>query len=237
MAVQLDIINRALRRIGEKPITSIADDSKAALAAVAHYTATVREILRLIEWTCAVMRSQLTYPDADHESASTSDPADAWTTPELKAANVGDLWDQTDTGYRMEYQETSEEVYGWVNINLTDFEYEYDVPADCLRVLELFQGGERQDYQIEGVVIYTDADEPVIRYIGNITESAFDDMLAAAIELRLASKLAYELTNDDAKSQRLFQEAAAIIADARRETLAEARPGDPDGEPLWTTYV
>lgn len=111
---------------------------------------------------------------------------------------------------------------------LTEWDYQYALPADCLRVLDLTdETGE--DWQIEaGGVLVTDAGAPLgIRYIKRTTAYAlFEPLLVNALAARLAGEVAADITGSPAKKQAMMSEYLAFVAeaqgsDAKEQTAAE----------------
>lgn len=73
----------------------------------------------------------------------------------------------------------------------------YALPTACLRLLDV--NGETwehsQEYmELEGTTLYANADTAVVRYVKRIGVSAFDPLLAEAVALKLAAKIAIPLT-------------------------------------------
>jgi hypothetical protein len=55
----VQIVNLALTRIGQKPITSLGDTNNAAILANVHYDDTRKAVLRTIPWKFALRRAEL----------------------------------------------------------------------------------------------------------------------------------------------------------------------------------
>ncbi len=96
------------------------------------------------------------------------------------------------------------------------WDYAYTIPADCLRVWELY--GTDAEWVVEGGELLTNQDEEIyIRYIKLVTETArfsaaFDNCLATRLGAELASKLA-----DDANLR------TALLTELYKIHLPEAR--------------
>lgn len=74
-----------------------------------------------------------------------------------------------------------------------EYDYEYDLPNDCLRVLT--PDSNDIDYVIEDSKILTDESTLNISYIyRNENESSWDSNFASALAWKLASEVAYALT-------------------------------------------
>lgn len=104
---------------------------------------------------------------------------------------------------------TSDPIFGFVN--------QFQLPADCLRVLRTDE--DQIPHQIEGKVLLTDAGTVKIKYLSRITDpNQFDSLFVMALEDRIASELAYNLSDN-----------RALSIDMRakyKETLREARAMD-----------
>jgi hypothetical protein len=104
------------------------------------------------------------------------------------------------------------------------------LPSALILALDLVS---EEEYLLEGQYLYTDDPAPVLRHISRIDEAGWDPLLAEVVELRLASKLALELSNKPELGQAFLQEATLMLADARRLSLFEhASPAK--GKPYWT---
>lgn len=75
---------------------------------------------------------------------------------------------------------------------LYEFKYKYTKPADCIRILQVFNDGE---YRIEGNSIVTDSQSCFIKYVADITDtSAWSVGFKDAMVARMRFDLAYPLT-------------------------------------------
>lgn len=81
-----------------------------------------------------------------------------------------------------------------------DFEWEfaYQLPADCLRVVQLngYEPSEAQGtFAVEADQLFTDAEEAQVRYIARVTDgSLYPALFSQALATLLASRLAGPLT-------------------------------------------
>lgn len=117
------------------------------------------------------------------------------------------------------------------------FSYEYQLPTDNLRILEVgsfYVGPDMSDYrngstaifQIENGKILTSLAAPLpIRYIKDETDTAlfdpaFDDMLAC----RIAYEACEELTQSDTKKEMLERQYNKSLREAARANAIEADP-------------
>lgn len=129
--------------------------------------------------------------------------------------------------------------------NYTNFSGSYHLPIDCAKIIELT---DKSYYIVEGRILYTDAANPVLLYITNgklpkDTGNADDDfpdydppeyeaMFYESFELRLASKLALELSGKPNLHQMLLQEAALIEAAGYRNSKTLSA-GKKKGNDWW----
>lgn len=75
-----------------------------------------------------------------------------------------------------------------------EYTYAFDLPADCLRILETENNVE---YQQEGNLLLTNDSSMKIRYIARITDSSkYSSTFVSAFSARIAVEVAYPLTGD-----------------------------------------
>lgn len=97
-----------------------------------------------------------------------------------------------------------------------EFDYEYTLPADCLRVWETQYGNTEDFYQVEGSFLYSNYTDVYIKYIAKITDTTkfsptFDDLLA----IDIAIELEYALVQSNSYKNTLLMERKEILRDAR----------------------
>ncbi|MCE1001834.1 hypothetical protein [Pseudomonas sp. NMI1173_11] len=93
----------------------------------------------------------------------------------------------------------------------------FELPADCLRVLEVGTGGLQIDYLVEGRTIQADTMVLELRYVfRNENESTWDSHLIDLMTAAMAAVLAYPVTQStserdsrEAKLTQLFRQAKA----------------------------
>lgn len=92
------------------------------------------------------------------------------------------------------------------------FAYQYQLPADCLRILGMNDG--RARFEIEGRRLLTDEETADVSYLRRVTDpNEFDAMFAEALAYRMAADLAYPLANSTTLASammQLFQNALAL---------------------------
>lgn len=111
--------------------------------------------------------------------------------------------------------------FGWA--------HQYELPADCLRVLEVneSEAGDlvSEAYVIEGRRILTNADEVRLVYLRRVEdEGAFDGLFVEALALRLAIALTESIRGTTQKTAELLQRYERVTAPlARRVDANEGR--------------
>jgi len=110
---------------------------------------------------------------------------------------------------------------------LFDFDYQFTLPADCLRVLR--PNTPSLDWKIEGNKLLTNDGNTIdLRYVADIEDvaawdSAFYEVFAAALALRLRERL----TQSNAKMGPLKDEYKDAVSEARRADAFESGPDEP----------
>lgn len=124
--------------------------------------------------------------------------------------------------------------------NNTDYEYAYDLPADCLmpRGLTSVDG-----WMVEGGVLYTNNDSPILIYTARFIEMVDDDsdvstpevpqiisgmtippLVEEAIASSLGASLAPKITESLKLKQQLSQEAAGALLRAKQHDAKLLEP-------------
>lgn len=120
---------------------------------------------------------------------------------------------------------------------LSEFAKKYQLPADCLRVLQVngFEVTQQNSrFVIEGKELLTDDDSVVIRYIKRIEDTtAFPPLFVEALAVKLASKLAQPITGSRSIPGELLTEYTRITGPKARRT--DAFEGNPKRKPGWVT--
>lgn len=110
-----------------------------------------------------------------------------------------------------------------VNTPVFEFAYEYNLPADCLRVWATQY--EEDFYQVEGTKLYSNYSDVKIRYISKITDaSTFTPAFAELLSLKLASDLAFVLVQSNSLKGTLLQEYLVKLRDCRSHDGQENPP-------------
>lgn len=99
------------------------------------------------------------------------------------------------------------------NTPLFDWEKEYQLPSDCLRVLKV--NDTYSQWTQEGNKILSNDTTCKIKYISNIDESLMDSSLVEVISFRLALDICFGITQSSSREQQLQAQYAVFLADAR----------------------
>jgi hypothetical protein len=105
-----------------------------------------------------------------------------------------------------------------------EFENEYQLPSDVLRVLRL----ENQDsrFKIEGDKLLCNDDDVKILYIAREEDTTkYDAIFKEALALRMAAEFAYSLVQSSSLQQNMTRAYQMMLRDAR---TADAQEGTPD---------
>jgi hypothetical protein len=174
MAVtQIAICNSALAKVGQAPISSIDQETRAAQILKSIFDLVQDEVMSAHPWNFALKRVALT------PTAST--PA-------------------------------------------YEFDYEYDLPNDCLRVLELETDVTAigVDWVVEGRKILSNDSEISIRYIyRNDDYNSWSPAFAEVMAWRLAQGIAFALTQSTEREKSCHEQLKATLAQARSTDGAE----------------
>lgn len=96
------------------------------------------------------------------------------------------------------------------------YSYQFQLPTDCLRVLEVGSGGAQIDYLIEGRQILTDAASIELRYVFlNTDENSWDEALVHLATLAMAARIAYAVTQSASMEQTRTQEFQMALREAK----------------------
>ncbi|WP_256587506.1 hypothetical protein [Pseudomonas sp. HLS-6] len=97
------------------------------------------------------------------------------------------------------------------------YSHAFELPADCLRVLEVGTGGMQIDYLVEGRSIQADTTVLELRYVfRNEVESSWDSHLIDLMTIAMAAVLAYPITQSTSErdSREMKLERALKVAKA-----------------------
>jgi hypothetical protein len=121
------------------------------------------------------------------------------------------------------------------------YSYQYPLPADCLRVLDVGDSfpaidlsdyrtsWTTADYQLEGRQILTNLPAPLsLRYTQDLTDtSQFDSLFVIALAAKLAWTCCERITQSEVKRKLAIDQYQSAISDARRTNALELVPEYP----------
>lgn len=117
------------------------------------------------------------------------------------------------------------------------FEYQYQIPAGCLRLIEVRSGSwQVDDFQLEGGKILTDRGGPLdIRYLVDVAEPAeWDEGFAHAFALRIAFQIGTKIAGSSFDKQKVWQDYQDALAASKRVDAMENPPIERE-ESDWVT--
>ena len=101
----------------------------------------------------------------------------------------------------------------------------FELPADCLRVLEVGTGGCQIDYLVEGRTIQADTSVLELRYVfRNEVESSWDTHLVDLMTAAMAAVLAYPITQSTSERDSREGKLAQLLKQARAADGQEDPP-------------
>lgn len=110
------------------------------------------------------------------------------------------------------------------------YQYSFTLPADYIRLLSIGEVGEYIDYQVESRKILTNHKSLKLRYVfSNEDEATYDDSLINLLELQMAAKMAYAITQSTSLAQFKLQEFELALRTAKALDGLE-NPADTLGE-------
>ena len=97
-----------------------------------------------------------------------------------------------------------------------EFDFQYTLPADCLRVWDSQFGPDKDFYQVEGAFLYSNYTDVSIKYIAKITDTTkFSPVFDECLALMLAIDLEYALVQSNSFKNTLLQELQRELRDSR----------------------
>ena len=106
-----------------------------------------------------------------------------------------------------------------------EFDYEYQLPSDCLKVLKMDPEGNDITFKIEGRKLLTNEKPVNILYITQITDTnKFDSLFIEVLSAKLASELAVTLTESINLADFLNQKYEISLSLARGMDAQEGTP-------------
>lgn len=194
---QVNIINMALGRLGQAPIADVTDNKPGARLGQMYYRITVSEVIAAYEWSSAVVRRQLSLvPDEVLDNQGFTVP-----NPERN--------------------------------HFTGFGLQYYIPSapKPIRVMHLFSMAhgayQRSDteFRIEGDYLYTNLPDAGLVYVGDYSAQTgqLDPFVVELIVLRLAARMAFNITSSERMTRSLMEEYNLKLAEAQFADASRSR--------------
>jgi len=140
-----------------------------------------------------------------------------------RAANVmyEQVRDATIRDHIWNFAVTRVELAQSVDAPAFEFSFQYQIPSDCLRVLQMESAN--MVYKIEGRKLLTDEGTAKIMYLGRVTDvNEYDSMFVEALSARLAAELAITLAESNSLYQNMMEMYRLKVADARSADAQES---------------
>lgn len=97
-----------------------------------------------------------------------------------------------------------------------DYQYSFTLPADFMRVISIGEDGEMPDYKIEGRQLLANVKSLKLRYVFQNTDvTTYDSILINLLELAMAAKIAYAITQSTSMAQYRLQEYQLALRTAK----------------------
>lgn len=113
------------------------------------------------------------------------------------------------------------------------FSYAYQLPADCLRVVEV-DGDASASCRLEGSTIVSDLEALSILYVRHLTDmNRLSASLAEVVALRLASELVYAISGNATQQELFYKEYLTALANEKLLAAQEQRI-DQSVNTYWT---
>lgn len=110
------------------------------------------------------------------------------------------------------------------NTPVFEFSYEFQIPTDCLRILNI--DATSYEYRVEGDKVVSDYATPYIRYIYRVTDTTkFSQQFISLLTARLKYELSISLTDSKTLLSTLYN--AYTIASARAKAIDSQSSGTP----------
>lgn len=134
---------------------------------------------------------------------------------EAKVANV--LWETARRSslrdHPWNFAVTEVELAQIYGATTHGYKYVYQLPADCLRLLEVYGGA---DYKQSGRRLATNAEQCVIKYVKDVIDTTeWDALFVDVMAQRLCAEMAYAITKSQTTADSNFQLYAQKLAKAR----------------------
>ncbi len=260
-----DIANLALARLGQGVITSLAQAGRDAEVCNLFYAQNRDYCLNVADWVAVTSKVHMARAGMiSISSISAAEPPVLTCTGHLFVSgdlvtvedalgmteiNGGVYVVNTYTSTTITLYDTEGEMVvgtGWTAYTSqgyayrhpgNDWEYVYDLPSSCLKVLcvmdDNFGESESYEWKREKDMLYCDVDYAAVKYLPQETDvTKFDEDLVELMAARLAWLICPRISNDQSLRQILNNEWLAI-AGRGQMTNAEGAMNDERSEDLW----
>jgi hypothetical protein len=114
-----------------------------------------------------------------------------------------------------------------------DYAYQFTLPADFMRAVQVGEHGLEGDYRIEGRKLLVDDNPLNLRYVArNENPATWDSALVDAVTLEMAARMAYPITRSASLARDLRAEAAAALKMAKAVDGQDDSPDELGNERL-----
>lgn len=97
-----------------------------------------------------------------------------------------------------------------------DYAYEFTLPPDCAKILQVGEYFQEVDYRIERGKIRSNEAVLHLKYISNgVSEGSFDDLLIEALKYAMAAQMAYPITQSASMAELMESKYQLVLRDAR----------------------
>jgi len=123
-----------------------------------------------------------------------------------------------------------------VTTPLFGYDYEFQLPTDCLRVIEVSDGSQPiMDFKIEGRKLLLNYDSVYIKYIANVTDpNQYTSQFIFVLSSRLAAELAYAITNNKTTAELLTKVYMDRLQKCKETDAQESDSVNTINQDVWT---
>ena len=116
-------------------------------------------------------------------------------------------------------------AFGWA--------YYHQLPADCLRVVDVLSGDTRIDHTIEGRRLMTDVSSVNLIFLQRVTDpNEFDVLFISAYTARIAAELALPVSGSNTVASAMWTAYDKKITEARTIDSQEGTPANLDAQSI-----
>jgi len=116
-------------------------------------------------------------------------------------------------------------AFGWA--------YYHQLPADCLRVVDVLSGDTRIDHTIEGRRLMTDVSSVNLIFLQRVTDpNEFDVLFISAYTARIAAELALPVSGSNTVATAMWTAYDKKITEARTIDSQEGTPANLDAQSI-----